>query len=118
MAEEGDLRVNGKVYDPNTLTFREQREIKRIVRDELFDGEMPDEDDLGIADTMPALALVMVRRDNPDYTLDDALDLVLQDVIVTAEDAEAEKKAAPPTKARKRAPRSTTSTSEASGSPS
>lgn len=111
--KEGDLRIAGKVYDANTMTFREQRAVKAIIRDELFDGEMPGDDDLGIADTMPALALVLVRRDKPDYTLDEALDLVLMDVLVTAEMIEAEKKKRPPT--RRAAAKTSTSTSAPSG---
>lgn len=112
--EEGDLRIGGTVYDPNTMTFREQREAKRIIRDELFDGAMPDADELVTADTMPALALVLVRRDNPDYTLDEALDLVQHEVLVTAEMVEAERKR-PPTSAAKKPPRA--STSAAPGTP-
>lgn len=92
-AEEGDLRINGKVYDPSDMTFREQREMRRIIREDL----LPDEDDIDfeamtLPDLIPAMVVVLVRRENPDYTLDEALDLKLKDVYVTEDEA-----AAPPT---------------------
>lgn len=98
MAEEGDLRIDGKVYDPDTMTFREQREMKRLLR-EMFDGELPD--DIGMADTTPVMALVLVRRDNPDYTLDEALDLVPGEIMLTKEQA-AELNKRPPTRAARK----------------
>ena len=116
MAEEGDLRINGTTYDPNTMSFREDREANRIMRDELFNGVLPDRDELTIADTLPAVALVLMRRDNPACTLDDALDLVYQDVMVTAEMVEAEKKKRPTQRAPKAAG-AKTSTSASTGSP-
>lgn len=108
MAEEGDLRINGVVYDPSDMTFREQREMRRIVREEL----MPDEDDidfegLTLSDLIPAMAVVLVRRDNPQYTLDEALDLKLKEVYVTEDDAAVK---APPTR-RGSAKKSTSATS-------
>lgn len=99
--EEGDLRINGKVYDPNTMTFREQREVRRLVREELFDGEMIADDDLKLPDLLPAMATVLVRRDNPTFQLEEALDLVPNDIVVTADDAKT-----PPT--RKTSTRATT----------
>jgi hypothetical protein len=94
MAEEGDLRIGGKVYDPSDMTFREQREMRRIVRDELLPGEDVDFESLTLSDLIPAMAVVLVRRDKPEYTLDEALDLKLKEVYVTEDDA---KLAAPPT---------------------
>lgn len=96
MAEEGDFLIDGQVYDPNTLTFREQREMRRIVHDELYQGEKVSDDDLSLADTLPALAVVLVRRSNASYTLDEALDLVPGDVMLTAEKAKELNR--PPTK--------------------
>lgn len=110
MAEEGDLRINGKVYDPSDMTFREQREMRRIVKEELMPDEVEiDFEALTLSDLIPAMAVVLVRRDNPEYTLDEALDLKLKDVYVTEDD----KAEAPPTSrgsSRKR-------TSAASGPP-
>ena len=106
MAEQGDLCINGKVYDPDTMTFREQREMRRVLRDEMFDGAIPD--DVGMADTTPAMALVLARRDNPGLSLDDVLDLVPGDILLT-EEAAAKLNKRPPTRAAKK------STSEVSG---
>ncbi len=111
MAEEGDLRINGKVYDPSDMTFREQREMRRIVRDELFPDEVDlDFEALTLADLLPALAVVLRKRDDPEFTLDQALDLKMKDIYVTGDDAEAE---IPPTSAGSRKK----STSAGSGSP-
>lgn len=96
MAEEGDLRVNGTDYDPNTLTFREQREMRRIIREELYAGQKVDEEDLSLADTFPAMIVVFTRRDGPGLSLDEALDMSPNDVIVTGEMA-AENGGPPPT---------------------
>jgi len=104
MAEEGDFLVAGQVYDPNTLTFREQREMRRIVHEELYAGEKVSDDDLSLADTLPALAVVLRRRDNPGYSLDEALDLAANDVMLTAEAAKKLSNGGPPTK---RAPKKT-----------
>lgn len=108
MAEEGDLRINGKVYDPSDMTFREQREMRRIVRDELLPGEDVDFEALTLSDLIPAMAVVLVQRDNPAFTLDEALDLRLKDVYVTEDDAKV-----PPTSAGS----SKKSTSARSGTP-
>lgn len=96
--EEGDLRINGTIYDPNTMTFREQREMRRIIREELFGGDPVDEESLALADMLPAMAVVLVRRDDPTYTLDKALDLIASDVVVTAEQAKQNGGAKRPTK--------------------
>lgn len=109
MAEEGDLLINGKVYNPDTLTFREQREMKRILREDMFDGDLPE--DIGMADTTPAMVLVLVHRDNPKYTLDEALDLVPAEILLTKE-AAAKLNKRPPTQAAKK------STSGDAGPPS
>jgi hypothetical protein len=99
MAEEGDLLINGKVYDPNTMTFRENREARRITREEVYDGDPPPEAEMSMSDTLPAIAVVLVRRDDPSFTLDQALDLVPSEVLVSAEQAKVLNKAAkrPPT---------------------
>ena len=98
MAEEGDLKINGKTYDPEDMTFREQREMRRIVREELVQDPDVDFEALTLSELIPAIAVVLVRRDNPAYTLDEALDLKMRDIYVTAADVKAEKaKKAPPT---------------------
>lgn len=118
MAEAGDYRINGKIYDPNTLTFRENREIERITREELFAGrEDYDTTQLSASDTMPPMIVVLVRRDNPDYTLEEALDLSPHEVTLTEADI-AKLNDVPPTEGAARAAgsKAKSSTSGARGS--
>lgn len=109
MAEEGDLLINGKVYDPNTMTFRENREARRVTREEIYKGDPPPESEMSMSDTLPAIALVLVNRDDSSFTLDQALDLVPSEVLVTAEQAKALNRAAkrPPTVAKLATPAKT-----------
>jgi hypothetical protein len=81
MAEVGDLLINGTIYDPNTMTFRENREAERILRDEILEGEEP-AGGMTMNDRLPAVALVLMRRDRPETTLDEALDLRPAEVVV------------------------------------
>lgn len=105
--QEGDLRINGKVYDSEDMTFREEREVRQIVREHLLPKDMT-EDDLTIGDILPAVVYVLHRRDNPDFTLDEALDLKPRDVAV--EEAEEPR----PTRRGSSAPKKT---SAAAGAP-
>ena len=84
MPNDGDLRINGKVYDSNDLTFREERELRQIVRDHLIPPGV-DEDDLTLGDILPATIYILHRRDNPDFTLEEALDLKPRDVLFEGE---------------------------------
>jgi hypothetical protein len=111
-SSEGNLRINGREYDPSDMTFREQRAMRAIIRDELYPEDPDvDMDELTLADLLPAMVVVLVRRDDPDYTLDQALDLKHKDVYVVAEDEPA---TTPPTSAGSRKK----STRAASGIPS
>ena len=94
MAQSGDLRICGKVYDSNDLTFREEAEVRKIVRRELVSDGVKEED-LTLGEILPVVALVLRRRDDPDFTLDDAMELKPRDVLLDEEDA---KKPAPPTR--------------------
>lgn len=100
MAEEGDLLINGTVYDPNTMTFRETREAERILYEDILGGVVPDDRPVTLNDRIPALALVLMRRDKPDADLDDVLDLKPSEVLLDAATARKlnAKKKAPPTK--------------------
>jgi hypothetical protein len=78
------LHVGDLSFDPEDLTFGEKREVRRIVRAELWDAdvmgefdwaEVPDEE------VVAATIAVWMRRENPQYTLDEALALKPKDVI-------------------------------------
>ena len=100
MAEEGDLLINGQVYDPNTMTFRETREAERILYEDIFGGDMPANRPVTMNDRIPAMALVLLRRDKPDADIEDTLDLKPSEVMIDEEAAKKlnAKKKAPPTK--------------------
>jgi hypothetical protein len=110
MAKQGDLRVDGKVFDPEDMTFREQQQMRALVKDMVGDPEV-DFDTLTLAELLPAMVTVFMRRDDPAYELDAALDLKMRDVYVDEDDAPVKK--APPT-SRGSAKKSTRA---ASGSP-
>ena len=75
--DDGLLHINGKTCDTDDLTYAERREIKRIVKAELWDeelyGEWTDFTDVPNDDYMAATVLVFLRRDDPSATVDDAL---------------------------------------------
>lgn len=63
-------------FDLEDLTYGERREIKRIAKTEIFD-EAVDESwtDMNEDDIMPAIITVLMRRHDPKYTLQQALEL-------------------------------------------
>lgn len=94
MAKQGDLRVDGKVFDPEDMTFREQQQMRQLVKDMVGDPEV-DFDTLTLSELLPAMVTVFMRRDDPSYAMDTALDLRMRDIYVDADDEEPKK--APPT---------------------
>ena len=75
MAEDEELLyVNGHVFDTDDLTYGERREIKRIARTEIWDEDVDGPwEDMTADDIMPAIILVLMRRDTPGYTLELAM---------------------------------------------
>jgi|ERR1041384_3407592 hypothetical protein len=70
------LYIDGEVFDAEDLTYGEKREIRRIVRRDIWDDELDgpyDEDKVGENEALPATILVFMRRSNPDATIQDAL---------------------------------------------
>ncbi len=80
---EEEVVVDGTVVDLDDFTFREQRELKRVIRDDILqDSDLEiDLDNLSMADFMPAAVYVFMKRDKPDFTLDEALDLKFRDIV-------------------------------------
>jgi len=84
MADEGlELVLDGEVIDTDDLTFREHREMRRILREDILEDPTADVDveTLPLSDFLPALVLVIKRRTDSGYTLDQAMDLKLSDVV-------------------------------------
>ena len=89
------LKVDGQVFNPDDLTFGEKREVRRIIRAELWDDTLGDFDweDVGENEVIPATVAVFMRRTDPAYTLERALALKPSEVYVDEDEA-------PPTKPR------------------
>lgn len=70
------LYIGGDVFDAEDLTYGEKRDIRRIIRTELWDEDLDgpfDEARIGENEALPATILVFMRRSNPDATIEDAL---------------------------------------------
>ena len=66
--EEGFvLKINGREYDATDLTLNEVEQIE-----DLNGGVSLDQLDLGRAKTLKAIVYVLLRRDDPEITLEDA----------------------------------------------
>ena len=96
MAEQAEtpqkvLVVNGKPLDEDDLTFREKRELRRVVLEDLMGKPDGDITDAYTDDFLLAMLYVVLKRDKPEMTLEEALDLKLSDFMKAPE--------APPTRA-------------------
>jgi hypothetical protein len=89
LADEGWIHIDGKHYSPEDLTFREQREMRRIYR-ELIENPTADLDEAAFMDLLPALTVVLKRREDSSYTVEQALDIKAKDLLPPGD--------APPTK--------------------
>lgn len=97
MADEPQLEqyieVDGVEVDMEDFTFKEQREVRRLVYEEIAldrDRDKPWEEQM-FNDIYPAIVCVYKRRADAGFTLDQALDMKARDVIK-------EREIAPPTK--------------------
>lgn len=78
-AEQDDsfvLRINGKEYDATDLTWNEAEEIE-----DLCGGTSLAILDLARPKTMKAIIYVMLKRDNPNITLEEAGQLKMRDTL-------------------------------------
>lgn len=71
------LHIDGRTFDIDDLTYAERKQIKRIVKIDLWDEEV-DGDWTGFEAVSPddfvaATVLVFMRRDDPDATVEQAL---------------------------------------------
>ena len=85
--------IDGQLYTFDDLTFAEQREARDAARRLAPDG---DPDEAGVMDVLPAFVWVVRKRTEPDYTLEQALDLKPSDLEPPAPKAEGAKR--PPRK--------------------
>ena len=75
------LHVNGETFDPDDLTYGEMREVRTIVRS-IWDTDEGDFDweEVSANDVMLATVVVFVRRSQPEYSIDEAMNLKPRDV--------------------------------------
>lgn len=72
------LYADGQTFDPEDLTYEEMRGARRMIRLEIWD---PVKDgafawaEVSEFEMYPAMLCVFKRRDDPDYTLEQALKL-------------------------------------------
>jgi hypothetical protein len=76
------LIIDGDEYDlgQNDLTFREQRDLRKLVRELTEDPEL-DPGDASLMDFLPALVTVIKRRVDPNFDVNTALDLKWEEVL-------------------------------------
>lgn len=83
------LRVNGQTFDPEDLTFGEKREIRRLIRNEIWkenlDGPF-DWEEVGENEVFPATICVFMRRENEAYTVREAMTVKPRDAYGTDDD--------------------------------
>lgn len=72
--------INGKLHRVEDLTFREQRELRKIVR-ELADDSEANLEEMAVMDVVPAFVYVVMKRDDAGLNMDDVLDMKLTDFI-------------------------------------
>lgn len=81
-APREDVVVDGEVLDLDDFTFREMRELRRVVREHILETDDDvDVDDLSLSEYLPAAIYVLKKRTDPDFTIDRALDLKFKDVV-------------------------------------
>lgn len=72
---EGSIAVDGRFWTIEDLTFRERRELRSLIRDALENPHAEIRDVVDDADIVPQLVFLIKRRADPEYTLEQALDL-------------------------------------------
>lgn len=97
LEEEFQILIGGKPYTAADLSFREQRELRTVVR-RLMDDPEGDIAASELMDFAPALIYVVTRRENPDFTIEEALDMKHGDIL---QPAKRNGDGGPPTKARR-----------------
>jgi hypothetical protein len=70
------LYINGEIFDAEDLTYGEKREIRRIIKQDIWDEELDgpyDESKVGENEALPATILVLMRRAHPEADIEDAM---------------------------------------------
>jgi hypothetical protein len=82
--QDMQLVVDGTTVDTEDFTFREKREVRKVLR-ELMDDPEADVSEALMDDLWMAMILVAKRRTEPEFSVDDAMDLKLKDFLKPVE---------------------------------
>lgn len=91
MADDITITLDGETYSADELTFREQREMRKLVR-ELVEDPKADMEEVSIMDVLPVLAFIVIHRTKPEFTLEEALDMKISDILPEEDEAESEER--------------------------
>lgn len=72
--------VDGQEVTIDDLTFKEQRQVRTLIR-ELNDDATLETDDATLMDLLPALVTVIKQRSDAGYSMDQALEMRPTDVL-------------------------------------
>jgi hypothetical protein len=70
------LWIDGERHDWNRLTFRERKAVSKLIVELEGDPDDPSDDDF-----LPAVITVIMRRKDPEYPVDKALDMAPEDLV-------------------------------------
>lgn len=76
MTDHLKLTINGQEFDTEDLTYGEQRAIRRLIRNEVWNEDLDgpfDWDEVGEFEILPATICVLMRRENPQFTIEEAM---------------------------------------------
>jgi hypothetical protein len=82
--DDGLLHVGEHTFDPDDLTYAEQRAVKRVIRNDIWDEDVdgPFEwEEVTQLEIIPATTFVFLQRLNPEVTLKEALAYKPRDVL-------------------------------------
>lgn len=89
MSDNLKITIDGQTFDTEDLTYGEQRAIRRLIRNEIWkeDQDGPfDWDEVGEFEILPATITILMRRDNPNFTVEQAMARNAMDLIGNADE--------------------------------
>jgi hypothetical protein len=112
--------LDGIEYDVEGMSYGEKREVRRVLKDEVYDEDIdgPTFNFRAMDETeiLPATILVLLRRTNPEATIDEAMAYKPRDVYRNPQLDEASAVTVPPTASRRSSGRAKTSPTSGSQS--
>ena len=78
--ERDGIWIDGDLYTEDDLTYGEQREVRKLIKQANSDDEQFDVGDTAIVDLVPAIVTVVKRREDPDFSWNQALEMKPSDL--------------------------------------